>query len=216
MYTLKYFLGRGFAETTRVLFAIAKVDFVDERIPIDFNTFAHPEFDVRKASGEFDINMGRIPVLDYKGPDGEFSIGHSRSIERFVAKKLGFFGSNDTEAALIDMITEHVRDIKQKYNDSKVGKKDADLEAAKTKFISEDLPVWFGKLEKCLSGTNGFAVGSNISLADVTIYSLVNDFFDDLAGAAAATAAAPRVAASAESVAVAAASWFQSRPVTKY
>jgi hypothetical protein len=114
------------------------------------------------------------------------------------------------------MIGEHVRDIKQKYNDSKAGKKGEELDAAKAKFMGEDLAVWFGKLEKTLSGTNGFAVGDKISYADVVIHNLVKDFFDDLAGASAAAATAPRVAASAETVSVAAAQWFATRIVTKF
>ncbi len=215
-FKLEYFAVRGLAEVIRILFAVNKTTYEDVRLPFDVETYAHPEQDALKAAGYFDINMGRVPILTYTGPDGIVTIGQSRTIERFVSKKLGLMGSNDNEAALIDMITEHVRDIKQKYADSKVGKKGEELEAAKTKFITEDLAVWFGKLEKTLSGTDGFAIGNKISYADVAIHNLVKDYFDDLAGAAAATSAAPRVAASAEKVAVAAADWFANRPVTKF
>eukprot|EP01034_Spumella_vulgaris_P001323 gene1323-1740_t len=114
-FTVKYFNFRGPAEVTRVLFAIAKVEFTDFRYPIDSTTFACPEFDAEKAAGD----------------GGAVTLGQSKTIERFVAKKLNLFGSNDNEGALIDMIAEHVRDIKQKYNDAKAGKKDAELEAAK-------------------------------------------------------------------------------------
>jgi hypothetical protein len=215
-YELQYFAVRGLGEVTRVLFAVGKQEYVDTRYPFDQETYQHPESDVLKAAGAFDINMGRVPLLVYSGPDSNVTIGQSKAIERFVSKKLGLFGSNDNEAALIDMIGEHVRDIKQKYNDAKAGKKGEELDAARTKFIGEELAVWFGKLEKTLSGTNGFAVGDKISYADVVIHSLVKDYFDDLAGAAAAAATAPRVAASAESVSVAAAQWFATRIVTKF
>ena len=68
-------------------------------------------------------------------------------------------GSNSIEAALIDMVTEHVRDIKQAYNDAKAGKTGDDQKAAKTEFITnlEKLPSWFAKLENTLSG-NGFGI----------------------------------------------------------
>lgn len=215
-YTLRYFNARGVAEQIRVLFALAKAEYVDSRFPIDFTTFARPEFDAERDAGSFSINMNRLPILDYKGADGDFSLGQSKSIEKFIARKHGLLGSSEIEAAQIDMITEHVRDIKQKYNDSKAGKKDEELAAAKQKFLSEDLPTWLAKLEKTLSGNNGFAVGQKISLADVAIHNLIKDYFDDLVAASAATSSTPRVAASAESVASAASDYFASRPVTKF
>ncbi len=192
------------------------MNFEDFRYPIDTTTFARPEFDADKATGAFDVNLGRLPILQYSGAEGTATLGQSKSIERFVAQKLGLFGSNAVEAAQIDMIAEHVRDIKQKYNDAKVGKKDQELTDAKDKFIKEDLPSWFGKLDKTLSGTAGFAVGDKISLADVTIHHIVKDYFDDLAGAAAAASAFPRIVSSVESVSAAAQTWFDSRPVTKF
>lgn len=215
-FTLKYFNGRGVAEITRVLFAVAKVSYVDHRFPIDFSTYSRPEFDEAKAAGLFDINMGRLPILEYSGPEGTITLGQSKTIERFIAKKLGLFGSNDFEAAQIDMVSEHVRDIKQKYNDIKSGKKDAELQAAKEKFMKEELPVWFEKLEKSLSGINGFAIGSSVSLADVSIFNIVRDYFDDLPTASAATANAPKLATSAETVSLIAADWLSSRPSTPF
>ena len=38
---------------------------------------------------------------------------------------------------------------------------------------------WLGKLEKSLVGSSGFAVGSKISAADLTIYYFLTFFFDD-------------------------------------
>ena len=111
--------------------------------------------------------MDRAPVLVYKGT----SIGQSKSMERFLAKKLGFAGANEIEEAQIDQISEHVRDIRTKYADARVGKTGDELEAAKATFIAEALPVWMEKLEKTLPGTN-FAVGDKMSLADVYIQQL--------------------------------------------
>ena len=61
--------------------------------------------------------MDRLPLLEVNGQQ----IGQSKSIEKYVAKQCGLFGSNDIEGALTDMITEHIRDIKQSYNDAKAG-----------------------------------------------------------------------------------------------
>ncbi len=216
MYTLKYFDGRGPAEVTRIMFAIAKTSFVDVRLAFDLKAHKSVDFDAMKEAGECDINLGRLPIFTYKGPEGEVTFGQSKTIERFVAKKLGFMGSNDNEAALIDMVAEHVRDIKQKYSDAKSGKKDEDLTAAKAKFVSEDLPAWFGKLEKCLTGTEGYAIGNKLSLADISIHHIVKDYLDDLEGAAAATSACPRIQSAAEAVQVAGQEWFDTRPKTVF
>jgi len=212
-YQLKYFNLRGLAENTRILFAIAKADFEDFRYPIDFSTSppTRDEFNADSKSGVLTINMERVPVLTY---NGTVQIGQSKTIERFVAKKFGLMGSNDVEEALIDMISEHVRDIKQKYYDARAGKKDAELAAAKEAFVNTEYPQWTAKLEKTLSGTNGFAVGGKVSLADVVIYNLVTDTFEDKAAAARAVDKCPRLQASSDKVAEAAKDWIANRPVT--
>ena len=155
--------------------------------------------------------MDRIPILEYNG----MQIGQSKTIERFVAKKLGFMGANEVEEALIDMICEHVRDIKQKYSDAKAGKKDDELNEAKHKYLYTDFPAWMAKLEKCL-GSNGFAVGDKMSLADITIQQLVQDFFDEKDAGAAAISSCPRISASVDVVATAGKTWFETRPVTNF
>lgn len=75
-------------------------------------------------------------------------------------------------------MTEHIRDIKQKYQDAKSGKKDEELLKAKTDYLTNTLPPFMEKLEKVI-GTQGYAVGSAVSLADVTFRIFIKDFFDD-------------------------------------
>jgi glutathione S-transferase len=77
------------------------------------------------------------------------------------------------------MLTEHIRDIKQKYYDAKAGKSGEELKAIKTSWLKNELPSWAAKLEACV-GKDGFAVGNRLSLADVTIIQLFfTDYFDD-------------------------------------
>ena len=42
------------------------------------------------------------------------------AIERFVARRVGCLGADDVEAAQIDAVTEHVRDVKQAYQKVRV------------------------------------------------------------------------------------------------
>jgi hypothetical protein len=41
------------------------------------------------------------------------------------------------------------------------------------------LRQWLGKLEASIVGTGGFAVGTKLSLADITIYYFLTTFFDN-------------------------------------
>ena len=59
---LTYFDLRGFAEQSRILMKIGGMDFIDNRIP--FSRPVSPEFIEKKTSGAFDINMGRVPMLE--------------------------------------------------------------------------------------------------------------------------------------------------------
>lgn len=205
-YVLKYFDGRGVIENVRVMFNIAGQSFEDIRYPIDMETFAKPEFDADKAKGDFALNMDRLPLLSYNGN----TIGQSKSIERFVAKKLGFLGSSDVEAATIDMLCEHVVDIKKKYSDCKTGLKGDELEAAKVKWATEEMPVWMKKLELCAS-----PVGSTPTLFDIVIYACVYEFFDTKELAIASITECPKLKASCDLVTEKGGAYFAARKVTK-
>lgn len=201
------FNARGIVEAIRIMFHISGTAFTDTR----FEAEGDNSMQGFKARGALKANMDRAPVLIYKGAE----IGQSMAIARFVAQKLGFFGSDEVEAAKVDMIVEHVRDIRSKYQDARVGKTGDELEAAKAAFIKETLPVWLEKIDATM-GDAGFAVGSKISLADIALQQVILDYFDDKEGAVAACAKAPKCLAAAQKVNEAAKGWMESRPVTKF
>lgn len=45
------------------------------------------------------------------------TIGQSKTIDRFIAKRCGFMGASDVEAAQADMVGEHCSDIKKVFED---------------------------------------------------------------------------------------------------
>ena len=96
------------------MFAIAKQPFEDARFPIafgipgDFSTMVRKEFDAAKAAGELDAAMGKVPILEVNG----VKIGQSKSIERYLARNLGFAGDTSLAEFAIDAMCETVRDIK--------------------------------------------------------------------------------------------------------
>uniref|UniRef100_A0A7S0XE51 Glutathione transferase n=1 Tax=Chromulina nebulosa TaxID=96789 RepID=A0A7S0XE51_9STRA len=205
-YKLTYFNLRGLAEITRIMFNIAKVPFEDIRLE-----YPPKEFAELKAAGKFAANLNRVPILDYNG----VQIGQSKAIERFVAKKLGFMGTNDIEEAQVDMMCEHVRDIRIKYNEIRFNKSGEELEAAKKNFIVNDLGVWLEKLENVVPNSI-YSVGDKLSLADINIYLLILDFFTPSEEVEKAKENCPKLKAIANNVAEVAKDWLASRPVTMF
>ena len=105
--TLKYFDARGAAETTRVLLAIGGIAYTDHRYAIGPG-FEAPEFKADKESGALARNLGRAPLL----LTDEGVIGQSKAMERYVAGQAGLMGKTPFDAACIDMVAEHVRDVR--------------------------------------------------------------------------------------------------------
>jgi glutathione S-transferase len=184
-FSLRYFDGRGAAETSRILFVLAGEDYEDKRyaftfgVPGDFSTIQREEFEADKAAGKMDIAMGKVPVLE-AGPD--FALPQSKAIERYLARRFGMMGSTLEEEAWVDAIAEHVRDINDAY--SRKGlffMKDAEKKAEiQKKWFEEELPEFLKKLEAALpAGSEGFAVGDKVSLADVVIWKLLKDNYGD-------------------------------------
>lgn len=181
-----YFDCRGIIETTRCMLMIAQVPFEDHRmkmVPKEGGGWDTPEFTALKGTSDLDANMNRAPVLHVDGT----VIGQSKSIERFVAKRCHMLGSTDVEAAQIDCIAEHLRDIKDKYQKAR-SLPAAEKEEGLKKFFASDLVDNFTLLEKSLPATRkpGYAVGSATSYADVSLWTLAADYFDDQSAVTAA------------------------------
>jgi len=200
---LRYFGLSGVAETIRHVMALGKIEWTEDGWPIDFSKFgpggpnpalvavASPGFKAAMDKGELDANMKRAPVIVV---DGKLEIGQSKTIERYLARRLGLLGSDEAEAAQIDAITEHVRDIKDKYQKAKGDK------AEKAKFFDEVMPEFMKKMDDAVGVVGGKGkgplIGSSLSLADVTLLVFLYDFFDDKDKAKASVAKCPRLLAS--------------------
>ena len=200
---LMYFKVQGVAETIRHVMALGKIEWTESDWSVDFKKIdfkdvqrtlplASPEFGAAKEAGELDLNMQRAPIAIVDG----IAIASSKTIERYLAKRLGVMGSDDLEAVHIDCITEHVRDIKDKYQKAKADPKE------KADFFESVMPGFMQKLEtavvKMSPGSGPALVGSSLSYADVTLLVFIKDFFDDKASAVASISKCPRLQASVE------------------
>jgi len=181
-FQIKYFNARGAAEGSRLIFAIAGQDYEDQRFDILPGTMESPDFQNAKEGGDLAMNLDRAPVLIT--PEG-ITIGQSKAMERFLAQTFGLMGSSDTDAALIDCISEHCRDVKdaqmrKRFSMFVRDRTDEEKEQAQTEWFETDMPAMLAKLEACvktISTSKGCSVGSSISYADVSIYLLLKECF---------------------------------------
>ncbi len=176
--TLVYFNARGLAETSRILLALAQVDYTDKRYSLEIidsvkHVYVHEEFDNDKKLGLFDKSMGKLPILKVTENFVTTIIPQSKAIERYISNRYGLMGFNLLDEAKIDAVCECIRDIKDRYQKIRSG-----TDEEKTTYFSQTIHVEFTDLTKTLD--NGkYAVGNKLSLADVSIYCLVSQFYDN-------------------------------------
>ena len=180
-YKLNYFNARGLVENIRYLFALSHTEYTDFRYPltvIDMSQFLmeKPEFDRDRDEGKLLKSLNKLPFLQVDGNNGTHIICQSKSIERYLATEFGFMGEDNLEKAQIDSICECVRDLKEMY---KSLKRDINKDEKIKEWFSITLPEKLGLLENILGDNFGFSVGNKTSLADITLYTFIYEFFDN-------------------------------------
>lgn len=166
---LTYFNGRGNAEVSRMILHLAQVDFEDVRAG------KHFEWQTAKEAGLYGANLNRLPVLTWDG----IEIGQTKAIERFLAKRYGMLGTHDVETAQIEAVVEHVTDIRLAIRDIKARREKGsnELNEALAEFMSTEADGgamhWVSRIEKYLEGHEGYAVGAQLSLADLYLQQLI-------------------------------------------
>lgn len=177
---LKYFDIRGVAETCRVILALGEEDYDDARYKIDPATFQSPEFLEAKQNGDLKMNLNRAPIL--VTPDGQ-TIGQSKAIERYLARRFGLMGQTPEDEAVVDCIAEHCRDVKDAarskgFSKFTKNKSEEDKARDRTEWFETDMPGMLVKIEEAVqetSASGGFSFGNTPSYADVVIWSLLRD-----------------------------------------
>ena len=157
-YKLYYFNGRGTAETIRLIFAQAGVEYEDNR----FTSEEWAEFKPRTP-------YGVMPVLDI---DGKI-VGGSLPIARYLAKQCGMAGEDDMAALIVDSAADAVKDLGTKAGPIYF-EKDEEKKAALIKDLTENVvPRVLGGLEKLAAAntcTEGWLYGPKVSYADFYFY----------------------------------------------
>mmetsp|Transcript_159240 Transcript_159240/g.305502 ORF Transcript_159240/g.305502 Transcript_159240/m.305502 type:complete len:230 (+) Transcript_159240:84-773(+) len=168
-YKFMYFDGQAAGERTRYIFALAKVPYTDFRYPV---TGDRAEFRKDQAEGKLAISLGKVPILEVDGR----RIAQSKAIERYLAKAFGMMGSDPFEEALVDMLCEHDRDLKDLYRKLD-GLPEKERQPAREKWFTQELPTMLAKIDLAVpSGPGPFLVGSRLSLADIAFFVTISEW----------------------------------------
>jgi len=154
-YKLSYFPGRGRAETARLIFAAAGVDYEDVRVQMK-------DWMPMKPTTPF----LSLPLLEVDGQ----ALGQSVAIYRYLAKETGFAGKNAIESAKIDAVADTITELFNLFTDCKITFAKEDEKPAKVKRFLEGAVPMLTLLEKLLKqneGGDGYFVGSSMSWADM-------------------------------------------------
>ena len=177
---LVYFNLRGLAENSRLLLAINNQEYEDSRYNFsveDASTykFNKPEFDNDKDNGLLVKSMNKLPYLEVDGS----IICQSKSIERFLAHSFNMMGNTLIESARIDSICEAVRDIKDAYQTVRKTSEE-EKDNAMNIWFNETLVQRLNLLSNLFDSEGLYCINNQLSLADVILYSLLTQFFDNV------------------------------------
>ena len=165
-YKLHYFNGRGYGETSRLVFAAAGQKFEDIR-------YEHTpdSWDAHKA----EMPLGQVPVLDVDG----VKIPQSKAIARFLAKQFKLAGKDNLEQAEVDAVVDTLYDLATVMIPVRRESDEAKKQELTKKFLAEDLPKHLKNLEvlgKLYGNGSPFFVGNQLTWADLLFY----DFGENL------------------------------------
>jgi glutathione S-transferase len=196
--TLVYFASRGRAELIRLVLAEAGLDYVEHAVgkgtppengrPTDFTAL--------KATG--DLPFEALPVWE---EPGGFRLAQSLAIANHIARAHGLAGRTPVEMARCDEWLGAVDDVRAQLR--RLATVPAEERAAlRAELRAEVLPRWLGYLDRRLranDGGRGFAVGADVTLADLALWYLLEMIRDNGFGEAidrypALTAFAQRIA----------------------
>lgn len=165
-YRLTYFDIDGIAEPTRNAFRLAKIPFEDVRVK--FNEWEQLKTDSNK------FLFAQMPILEID------SVPFSQSVPilRYVGRLAGLYPTdNALEALKVDEIVDALGEINKKLTASSSLPESERLDARK-KLAQEFIKPYLGRLEKRVStlGTKPFAVGNQLTIADLAIANGINSF----------------------------------------
>ncbi|KAJ2849001.1 hypothetical protein IWW36_002935 [Coemansia brasiliensis] len=160
-FVLRYFDLIGRAEGARLLLTAGKANWTEE----------HPEWPAEKDKQPFK----RLPVLVEKNGDDEWIICESPAIERYLARKFGFFPTDIKQAAEQEQMAEQQYDVVKAFFDKimipqeKLAKIGDGFDVLLDRMIEQHTKI----LEK---NSHGYLFGDSLSYADISCYAFYKLF----------------------------------------
>lgn len=160
MPTFGYWNVRGLATPIRLLLHYAGVQY-DEKL---YKCGPPPDFDRSewlKDKESLDIHFPNLPYYI----DGNVKITQSSAIIRYLAKKYGLMGKTDADQAIVDQLSEQVRDYHMDYARIVYN---PDFKNLKVNY-AKDLVEKMKKISKFM-GNKKYVVGDYLTYADFILF----------------------------------------------
>ncbi|XP_060582793.1 glutathione S-transferase P 1-like [Ruditapes philippinarum] len=154
-YQLLYFPLRGRGQATRYFFVDNGIDFKEVNIRQDWAKTYKPQ-----------MPFGQSPLLK----DGDFEVAQSSSIFRYLGRKHGLYPDDIKEAAKVDMITDHVEDIRGPY----IRMIYQSYDTAKDEYVKTAIEK-LGYVENLFKKWGTEYITSKISFADYNLFDILDD-----------------------------------------
>lgn len=160
---LTYFRGRGRAETTRWMLAATDVAFAN------FAIDTPDELAALRASGK--LPFDQMPLLEIDG----LNLSQSSAMIRYLARRGGLYGNNDTEAMWCDMIAGVAADFAETAIQAPFKPSEtvaiADMEACFAKFA----PRFEARIA---AQGSGFSASDDMAFADVVLAEALSSYLE--------------------------------------
>lgn len=165
---LGYWDIRGLAEPIRVLLKYTKTNFQDQEYQVRGKA---PSFDTSEwtdVKETLDLDFPNLPYFI----DGNIKITQSNAILRYIAEKHDLVGKTPEERAKCLEMQDVAMDFRNGavrlfYNSR-------NYEEAKEAYLKQTLPRWCQRFESCLSTTQQWFCGENLTFVDFVMFELLD------------------------------------------
>ncbi|CAL8088609.1 unnamed protein product [Orchesella dallaii] len=163
---LAYWDIRGLAQPIRLLLEYTGTEWEDKL----YACGPAPTFDktcwfgIKESLG---LDFPNLPYLI----DGDVKLSQTNAILRYVARKNGLLGNDDTEAMRADLVAAEWADFNAPFVSMCYS---PDFETKKPVYLSEVLPVKLKRFSAFL-GDNLYFAGKNITFADFLMYEALDE-----------------------------------------
>ncbi len=161
--SLTYFRGRGRAETTR--WTLAATDVVFTNIAID----TPEELAALRESGK--LPFDQMPLLETDG----LCLSQSSALVRYLARRGGLYGSNDTDAMWCDLVAGVVADFAEVALQAAFKPSAAVAVADLTARFDKFGPRFEARIEEQGSG---FCAADRMTFADVVLAEALSSYLE--------------------------------------